>query len=241
MIDVKFADTTNRAYKFHPIQKAVNVEGSYKQKQIEKHGRETFVDCPGIFDYKSQGWIMTMWDEFKIYASDNATMAYAGSQSRPADTPLPTNGKRTGDPTSMSADITDGIPIETECPVKRLQPLHFQSPWKIETDKDISLLLLPPIYHSNIVDDILIYPGVVDYSPTFGTINLICSPRRKGVFTIKAGTPILHIIPMVKREYNAVCGPTNSGLYGAIASAKNFYRKYVMKRSKYNLETVNEK
>lgn len=237
MFDVKFSDKTGQVYKQHPIQKAVNVEGSYKQAQLEKHGRETFVDCPGIFDYKSQGWIMTMWDEFKVYSSDNATMAYAGSDARKPALPLPEPERELPKKAStMSADITDGIPIESGCPVKRLQPLHFQSPWEVETEKDISLLLLPPIYHSNIVDDILIYPGVVDYGPNFGTINLICSPRRNGIVTIKAGTPILHIIPIVKGEYNAFCGPAKRGALSPFATCKNFYRKYIMKRSKYNLE-----
>lgn len=234
MSDVRFSDITKKIYKIHPILKAVNVDGAHKKEQLDKHGRETFVDCPGIYDYKSQGWIMTAWDEFKIYASGNATMGYCGSDKRPTEMPMPNPLPKLGG--NMSADITDGIPPGTGCPVKRLQPLHFTSPWRVDTDKEISLLLMPPMYHSNIVNDIMIYPGIVDYTNQFGTLNLILSPRREGTFTIKAGTPLLHIIPMVKKNYTAEYGPAKGGELGVVATAKQFYRKYVMKRAKYQLD-----
>jgi len=228
MSDVKFSDMTGRVYNIHPIQRAASLDGAHKKEQLQKHGKETFVDCPGIFDYKNTGWIMPAWDEFKIYASENATMAYAGCEQRSSQLPMPS---------AMSSDITDGIPkSHSGCPVKRLQPLHFTSPWRIDTEKDISLLLLPPAYHSDIVNEILIYPGVVDYNSKFGTINVILSPKREGTFVIKAGTPLLHIIPITKREYNATYGKTkNKEHLGVVANAKQFYRRYIMKRSKYNL------
>lgn len=236
MSDVRFSDMTKRIYKLHPIQKAATTEGAHKKTQIEKHGKETFIDCPGIYDYKSQGWILTAWDEFKIYASENATMGYCGSEKRPSEMPLPQPLPHMGG--GMSPEITDGIPVGTNtgCPVKRLQPLHFTSPWSVETSDEISLLLMPPTYHSNIVNDIMIYPGVVDYTNKFSTLNIILSPRKEGTFTIKAGTPLLHIIPMVKKTYTATYGPKETSDLGVLATAKQFYRKYVMKRGRYNLE-----
>ena len=57
---------------------------------------------------------------------------------------------------------------------------------------------------------------------------------------IKAGTPLLHIIPMVKKNYRAEYGPAKGGELGVVASAKQFYRKYVMKRAKYQLDINDE-
>lgn len=238
MSDVRFTDMSKKVYSVHPIQKAVNVDGAHKKVQMQKHGRETFVDCPGIYDYKSQGWIMTAWDEFKIYASENATMAYTGCEKRTSELPIPQPIKEPPEMGgAMSQKITDGIPPETTCPVKRLQPLHFVSPWRVDTKEGITLLLMPPTYHSDIGNDIMIFPGVVDYTSKFATLNVILAPRKEGVFTIKAGTPLLHIIPIVKKEYNATYGPAkNTDPLGVIANAKQFYRKYVMKRAKYSLE-----
>lgn len=241
---IRFSDMSKTVYSVHPIQKASRVDGAHKKEQLEKHNRETFVDCPGIFDFKNTGWIMTAWDEFKIYCSDNATMAYIGGQKRPGvgSIPQPIEGfKLPEKATAMSPDITDGIPKATGCPVKRLQPLHFQAPWMVETDEEISLLLLPPTYHSDIVDNFIIYPGIVDYTDKFSTLNLIMSPKREGTFVIKAGTPILHIIPIEKKTYNAEFGPAKKSRMGGImASCNQFYRKYVMKRSKYNLDFVDD-
>lgn len=237
-----FADMSRALYDVHPIEKASRVDGVHKKHQIEKYGKETFVDCPGIFDYKNLGWIMPAWDEIKVYCSDNATMAYQGGDSKSrqalwkATNPVENFNLR-GVCGNMAKEIPDGVPIGSECPVKELHPLHVLSPWRIETDEDVSLLLLPPIYHSKIVNDFLIYPGVVDYSSKFDTLNLIMSPRRTGTFTIKAGTPLLHIIPVVKNNYNATYGPAKKNKMGSImASCGQFYRKYVMKRSKFNLE-----
>lgn len=198
MFDVKFSDMTGSVYNIHPIQRAAFLDGAHKKEQLERHGKETFVDCPGMFDYKNTGWILPAWDEFKIYSSEHATMAYTGNESRKSNLTMPS---------AMSKDITDGIPkSHSGCPVKRLQPLHFSSPWRIDTEKEISLLLLPPVYHSDIVNEMLIYPGIVDFNSRFGTINVIMSPKREGTFVIKAGTPLLHIIPIEKREYNAAYG-----------------------------------
>ena len=41
---------------------------------------------------------------------------------------------------------------------------------------------------------------------------------------------------MVKKTYTASCGPKKTNDLGVVASAKQFYRKYVMKRGRYNLE-----
>lgn len=241
-VNINFYDKSKMVYQVHPIERAVSVDGAHKQVQLEKHGRETFVDCPGIYDYKSQGWIMTAWDEFKIYCSNNATMAYASSDGSPRKSPcsLPTPVHKTN-PSAMSTAITDGIPNTNECPVRQLQPLHFTSPWVVEPEDDtVSLMLMPPFYHSNIVEDFIIYPGIVDYTKKFQTINVIMSPRKEGVYTIKAGTPLLHIIPITKGKYNLKYGPAKKPDVGVIASAKQFYRKYVMKRSKYTVEEFHE-
>ena len=242
-INLRFVDSTKSFYRIHPIQRAASVDPAHKDFQVKQHGRETFVDCPGMFDYKNTGWILTAWDEFTVYASKNATMAYAGNDNKRPGGSLPTPIKdgcpHMTAPNLMSADITDGIPNGADNSVNRLQPLHFTSPWAVEPenkDTTLSLLLMPPIYHSNIVDNFLIFPGIVDYTQKFGTINVIMSPRKEGTFVIKAGTPLLHIIPMKKANYNLKYGPQKRESLGALATAKQFYRKYVMKRSKYTVE-----
>ena len=242
---IRFSDMSRRVYQVNPVIRANKFEAAHKKTQIEKYGRETFVECPGIFDYKNTGWLIPAWDEFKVYSSENATMAYAGSKKRPAEWkfPYPIDGYPPDDVKKhiamMDPAITDGIP--TQCPysdsVSSLKALHFGCPWSIDTDEEVSFLLMPPFYHSNIVDDFNIFPGIVDYNSSFSTINFIAAPRRIGTFTIKAGTPLLHVIPIEKKKYVAQYGPSKkSVMMGLKASASQFYRKYVMKRSRYDLE-----
>ena len=244
----RFSDQSRCAYDVNPIVRANRCETPHKKKQVEKYGQETFVDCPGIFDYKNTGWIMTAWDEFRIYASDKSVMAYAGCEKRDANwqLPKPVSGYPpiTGEPVLkgvMSQKITDGIPVGTNtgCPVKSLSAIHFGSPWAVETDEEISLLLLPPMYHSDIVNDFMIFPGIVDYSADFSTINFIAAPRRAGTYTIKAGTPLLHMIPIEKKHYKAEFGPMIAPKIKSMkATARQFYRRYLQKRHKYDLEFV---
>ena len=113
-INLRFVDSTKSFYRIHPIQRAASVDPAHKDFQVKQHGRETFVDCPGMFDYKNTGWILTAWDEFTVYASKNATMAYAGNDNKRPGGSLPTPIKdgcpHMTAPNLMSADITDGIP-----------------------------------------------------------------------------------------------------------------------------------
>jgi len=245
MADVIFQDWTRSIYNVHPIQRASSVKPAYRERQIEKHGVEKFAECPGILDYKNQGWIMTAWDDFKIYSSDAATMAYIGDASSkrcPVGKVKPTHNNIAG---CMSQDITDGL---ADKQVSRFQPLHLDSPW-IAKAKDLSLLILPPIYHSDITEDFMIWPGVVDYSDRFNTLNIIMSPKKEGTFTIKAGTPIAHIIPIEKRSYDAQYGPIDSEVgeknlnyvRQAYATCKQYYRKYCMKRTRFGLTKVGGK
>jgi len=246
---IHFADMSRSLYTTHPIQKASRVDGYHKKTQLEKYGRETFVDCPGIFDYKNTGWIMPAWDEIKIYCSEKSTMVYMGSGADGKRSPVWNKSirgfqlKNTG--SNMSDQITDGIPIASGCPMnKPLQPIHLISPWRVETDEEFSLLCLPPYYHSDFVKNFEVFPGIVDFNTQFDTLNVIASPRTTGTFIIKAGTPLMQLIPIHKSVYNTTYGPAKKfgKMTEVVASCKNFYRKYVMRKSKYNLELVeNEK
>ncbi|HAW03329.1 MAG TPA: hypothetical protein DCW83_01510 [Saprospirales bacterium] len=237
MLNIEFIDWTKQIYDVHPICKAAAVAGAYKEAQKEKHGYVTFHDCPGILDFKNNGYILKAWQDFEIYSSRESTMCYVSGRKGPTrdsitKLPMPNPG-------AMSSDITDFIP---GAEVDRLVPLHFESPWTVKAD--CSVLTLPPSYHSNIVDDFMIYPGVVDYCAGFTTMNVIMSPKKYGTFKIAAGTPLLHIVPFEKQTINAVFGPSSLDKKFGIensrhfSSAKQWYRKYIMRKSKFNLTKV---
>jgi len=231
--NVEFYDMDGTYYKLHPIQKARTFNACpHKAVQKEKFGKEKFNDCPGIVDYKNLGWILTAWDEIQVFNDGPNTMAYVMSRDKSGNESHKPLGNQVCGP--MSEEIATGIP-DQNCAAN---PLHLTTPWMVKA-KNISLLIMPPHYHSNIVEKLYIYPGVVDYSERFTTLNIIFKPKEKGSFTIKAGEPLVHIIPFKKETYNGFYGPMvekREARSRGFASVAQWYRKYCMRKSNYTLE-----
>jgi hypothetical protein len=99
---------------------------------------------------------------------------------------------------------------------------------------------MPAFFHSTFLDDLYVYPGVVDYNK-FTTLNFICSPKHECEVQIKAGDPILHVIPFItNKDIVASYGPASKEQKDYPKTIKwfhelNFYRKYYMIRKKYKI------
>jgi hypothetical protein len=137
----------------------------------------------------------------------------------------------------MDPNIIDGI-FEPEDSVP-LTALNFGSPWGIFAKGDVTALLLPAQYHSTFLDDLLVLPGSVDYKK-FHTSNFICVPKRECEVHIKAGDPLLHVIPFWNKEFNAGFGPGtdvqidkwNNEIPG---DDKQYYRRFQMLKKVFRL------
>jgi len=239
MDKIKFEaiDKTGYVADMWPIEPASRVE--YIGKEIQSQNEERLAHCPGMHDYKNVGWIMRAWDDFQIYVSDNNSMAYYGNpkvtktrgtpfQSMPEQCPAHFTAG------GMNSDIIAGFEGRDD----KFNPLHFTSPWMISGD--VSLMVLPPVYHSNVSQIVDIFPGIVDYNKKFTTLNFICSPKKKGQHVIKAGTPILHLIPIQKGDFECEIRfgeDRDKKLSEALpARITQFYRKHFMKRSRYEVK-----
>jgi hypothetical protein len=236
---VKFLDKSpNRGvYPIHPIRKASSFESLNRKCQVEKYGKEILDQCPGISDYKKYGWIMPAWDDIFIKATKNHTIAYIGSRPIDGAKSRATTGMTC--PGRMDRNMIDGL-VHTD--ISGYEPLHFGCPWGVETE-NVSLFLLPAYYHSRFLDDIIIYPGIVDYQKGFSTISFICSPKRECEIRINAGEPLLHIIPFTKNiTFDGYCGKADSYFEdkskGLWSSCKQFYRRYVMKKNNTTMKNI---
>lgn len=218
--DIEFVDVSRRAYNYNPVQMAKDVPSHFTQHQIKKYGSLKFAHCPGMIDLKNYGYIIPAWDDINIMANKSGSLATIGGQNAKRQTPFRQPGR-------MSNDIGDGVFEPTDIPY---ETLHIGSPWKIiPHNKRISVLALPAFYHSNFLDDIYIYPGIVDYGK-FCDINVICSPKRPCNITIKAGQPLLHIIPFYGQEITGGYGPATEyqedQADSFVSTGKQFYRKF---------------
>lgn len=233
-LDVEFLDTTKMVYQTHPVVTAKSVRPHFYKQQMDMHNKFTFAHCPGMIDLKNYGYLITAWDDIHIKANKAGCVARVGGKGRKAlFSPAVT----------MTREIADGVFKPDNIP---LIIKHCGAPWMIKVaNKNISALVLPAYFHSPFLDDIYVYPGIVDYSKKFCTVNFIFSPKRECELTIKVGTPLLQVIPFLGSHIKAGFGPADehdlNSKKSVYSSSKQFYRKYVMNHDKSTtLEENNE-
>ena len=217
--DIEFVDSSRSIYQHYPVLKAKDVKSRVHDFQKEKYGSYNFPFCPGMIDYSKMGYIIPAWVDTYIMANKAGTVCNIGSSERG------NRGFRT--PVNMDSTVVDGfINPEDDVP---LAAIKLDSPWTIFGNGNISALLLPAVYHSNFLDDLHVWPGVVDYKK-FHTCNFIFSPKRKCEIHIKAGEPLLHVIPIWNKDMIAGYGPgtdiqIDSTRNSIPADSKQYYRK----------------
>lgn len=233
-IDFKFADTVEGSiYPHYPPILAKELK-PLKEHQEKKFGDYRFPGCPGMHDYARLGYIIPAWTNFHIKANKAGTVVVLGSRGEEALK----RSTMVKQPQQMAPDITDGA----YTPEGGIVPSIWNCPgaWRIHGYGKVSCLLLPAFFHSNFLDDLYVYPGVVDYNG-FTVINFIFSAKRPCEVEIKAGDPLLQVIPFItSKDIVASYGPATQHEkdYGKISKwfhETNFYRRYYMIRKKFKL------
>jgi hypothetical protein len=227
--DLEFVDTSRITYQSYPVMRASDVKPRTFEYQKNKYKKHILPHCPGMIQYAEMGYIIPAWIDIHIKANKAGVAHYIGSDERGTRGYLP--GR------VMDADVIGGL-FEPEDNVP-LTPLNFGSPWAIFGHGDITALLLPAVYHSDFLDDLMVLPGSVDYQK-FHTASFICVPKRECEIHIKAGEPLLHVIPFWNKEFNAGFGPGspdqvdkwNNEIPG---DDKQYYRRYQMLKKVFRL------
>jgi hypothetical protein len=227
-LDIEFVDTSRMIYQQAPIRLAKDEPIHFSEKQKKEHGKFMFPFCPGIYDYAKYGYILPAWEDFHIKANKAGTVAFIG-------------GKRGNHvfhkPSRMGHKIVDGVFEPTdEVP---LNAWKFDSPWGIFVNKNISCFLMPAIYHSTFLDDLYVYPGIVDYN-NFHTINFIFSPKRECEVHINYGDPLLHILPFNNDSIKGGYGPGEDHQLDKFKnqiphSENQYYRKNLSVKKEFKL------
>mgnify|MGYP006286359427 CR=1 FL=1 len=231
--DLEFVDLTNTIFATVPIQLAKDVPISSRELIEKKGNKFTFPLCPGMWDFARMGYILPAWTDFHIKANKAGVAIVLGG-----------GGKTTPflSPFQMDTSISDEF-VEYNGVSDNVY--NFASPWRVFSNtKNISCLLLPAWYHARkeILDNMYFYPGVVDYD-RFRALNVIVSVMNKCTLHIKAGEPLLHIIPFFNERI--VCGygpPTPAQAaesnYDPVTHTSHFYRKKHQVKKDYKLEEI---
>ena len=228
--DIEFVDVTRNAYIDFPVELAKNVPVLARDENIEKYGMNKFVHCPGMADYAKLGYIIPAWVDIHIKANKAGVVCKIGSDKR---------GARGFElPRKMDATLVDGmLTPQDDVP---LTALHIGAPWNIFVNKNISALILPASFHTKYTEDLHIWPGVVDYK-NFTTANLICSPKRKCEIHIKAGEPLLHVIPFLNTDLTGGYGPgtdeqVDKSRNTILGGDSQYYRKFLSVKKLFTLD-----
>lgn len=234
--DLRFIDTSENSsiYPHFPPVLAKDVPPFFKDTQEKLFGSYQFVGCPGMHDYSKYGYIVPAWTDIHIKANKAGNVAMCGARGEDFLSRLPPVKQ----PLRMDVPLIHGL-FEFQ---DNIEPCiwNVPGPWNILGTKNVSALVMPAIYHCDFFDDLYVYPGIVDYEK-FHTINFICSPKRKCEVHIKAGTPLLHVLPFyTTKTIVASYGPATSEQKDAMHIhkefwIKNFYRKYYMVKKKFKI------
>lgn len=227
--DIEFVDTRRTAYQVTPVMRAKDVKTNTFYTQKKKYGMHKFAHCPGMIDYAELGYIIPAWVDIHILANKAGITHFIGSAKR-GD-----GGYCQG--RDMDAKLIDGaFKPQDDIPTSAL---HFGSPWSVFCRKNITAMIMPAFYHSTFLDDLQIIPGTVDYQK-FHQLNLICMPRRACEIHIKAGEPLLHVIPFENKTLSAGYGPGTQEQLDRYTNdiptaEKQYYRKHMHSQKEYNL------
>lgn len=227
--DIEFVDTKRQTYHAFPIERAKDVPTNTYAIQKKKYGKHMMPGCPGILDYSQLGYIVPAHIDIHIIANKAGVAWYIGGAKR-GDRNFD-NGRQ------MEANFLDGaIAVQDKVPPTAIL---FPSPWTVWSRKNVSAMLMPAFYHSTFLDDLYVVPGVVDYSK-FHTLNFVCMPKRQCEVHIKAGDPLLQVIPFLNTTISGGFGPgTQEQLDKALnqipGDDHNYYRKFQMIKKNYEL------
>lgn len=233
--DLEFVDTKRLSYHNFTVERACDVKTNTYNVQLSKYGKHIMPRCPGILDYAQYGYIIPAWVDIHIYANKAGVSWFIGDKSKRGDRGFDNGNQMEAELVDGAFDIQPGITPTA---------ILFPSPWKIFARKNISAFLMPAYYHSTFLDDLHVVPGIVDYSD-FHVVNFICMPKRECHVHIKAGEPLIHVLPFVNQNISASVGPASAEQVDKVSNLipgddKQYYRKFMQVKKNFKINKENE-
>lgn len=203
MKKIEFVSSLPGVSDLYPIKYAKDVKSEWIIKAIEdlQNLKNTDIKykhitkCPGIFDLFKTGYIVSMW--YDVYIKTEKEKP--GFSWRIADGDLIKNSQ-------MNIIDTHGDKITNHIPVRKGQLkdiVKINTPYQIIAPKNLKFIFLP-----------IAYPDHFDYESTIGILDPSISNELniqlkwnilEGEILIKAGTPLMQIIPLSNENFDIVC------------------------------------
>ena len=215
-----------------PVTLAKNVRPICANLQKNRPLEKRYQACPGITDYANSGYIIPAHVDITIKANKVGTLVKMNwcVPLSPLDADI------------LSAKKFDYAVVDGLVDVKEIkkEANKIPLPWMIEAPPGYSAYLMPAFMHSDFLDKIYIYPGIVDYD-RFYVANVVFTALKECEFTILAGTPLLQVIFFKREEFNAECRKAtdyeiDKYYHNKTTTIKNWYRKLLYGKKVHKLE-----
>jgi hypothetical protein len=156
--------------------------------------------CAGVFDYLRQGVTVPLWTDVD-FRPDQNNQDWEWSIAQYVDRPQ-VNIQASSLQSPMFQNVPFGFDSTGSCPVTSVRKLQQASypklatPWAVITPPGWSVLLMPLVYEPN--PNYTVLPGIVN-TDYYHIVNVLMNITTDQPFSIKYGTPMIHLIPF-KRD-----------------------------------------
>ncbi len=181
--EIRFTPLDNRLMEMSPyVNTVVNLPSWFKR--IQKN-QGSLRSCAGTIDLLSAGVTIPLWTNFYFRIDPTGT-----DWEMAADEMSPEAG--ISRISAFSYESTGSCPMTKNREMETGSYPKLINPWRIETAKGWSSLILPIYWEPNPFYDVV--PAIV-HTDFYHTANIVLNIKTDREFSIKFGTPMVQIIP----------------------------------------------
>jgi hypothetical protein len=172
----------DKATKFYP-EWWKNLEPSYKEHKTPVPAA-TMKGCRGLIEFHRNAIAIPMWSDLYVEVGDLKTKVIRQAIMNTPSTQHPAQQRGTW------------------LPAQKYGHAKFDCPWVFKTKEYVQFMLMEAFYNLDKPEDLMIPPGIVDFKYQQGAnINVLFDYReQKRDVIIKAGDPLMFMIPLTERE-----------------------------------------
>lgn len=154
-------------------------------------GHGSLRSCSGVSDFLETGFTIPAWTTFTFKPNTQKGIWEGGAD-------------------GMNPPVSDFFPIGAfqyhqtgQCPMtdaRKLEKMSYPkllTPWRIQTAPGWSCLFLPVLYEEN--PNYSVLPAVIN-TDYYQIANVVLNIKTDSEFTIRQGTPLVHVIPIQRKN-----------------------------------------
>jgi hypothetical protein len=175
--------------------------------------------CPGFNDLYKRGFVVPLWEDYKIKWSNSGLM----------DVVTPNNRK---------IELQDTHPVEARGGAfKGWTHVKLHNVWMFETDRVVPFMLIDTTWNREDHQNFIVPPGVVEFKYQHAlNINMFLPPlpfNQTKEIEIAAGTPMIQLVPLEPVDLEIECIPADDKKLDQLRLYRWTFNGVYLKTKKY--------